>query len=58
MVRLIAMREDALDQRHQTEVVHLQHMLESKHFSPRTYDSKRIELDNWVATEKKDIEKY
>jgi len=30
-------------------------MLSQKHVSPRTYDSKKQELENWVQNEKEEI---
>jgi len=52
------MRKQALEFRHNTEIKHLKRMLEQQAYSPRTYDIKKIQLDDWIAKERKDIDKY
>lgn len=57
MERLIKMREQALEARHQTQVDYMNKMLETKRFSPNTFNTKKIELEKWVSKEKKQIQK-
>lgn len=57
MEKLIGMREQALDVRHKTHTETLNKMLESKHFSPRTFNAKKIELERWVTKEREQIQK-
>ena len=64
MKNLIKMREQALEIRHKTHLDHMKKMLENRRFSPRTFQSKQIELEKWITREreiiqktKKDIEK-
>lgn len=51
------MREQALEARHQTQVDYMNKMLETKRFSPNTFNTKKIELEKWVSKEKKQIQK-
>lgn len=57
MEKLIKMREQALDVRHQTQVEYMNKMLETKRFSPNTFNSKKIELEKWVTKEREQIRK-
>ena len=57
MEKLIKMREQALDVRHQTQVEYMNKMLESKKFSPRTFNNKKFELEKWVTKEREQIRK-
>ena len=64
MHKIIQMREQALEIRHQTQMENMKKMLENRRFSPRTFQTKQLELEKWVTKEreilqksKKDIEK-
>jgi len=55
--KLLKTRERAMQYRENTEKKYLNKMLKSNHYSPRTYYSKRKELERWVNKEKEEIQK-
>ena len=55
METLIILRENALQKRHQTELEIIDHMYNSNRVSPKTYQSKKIEIERWVENEKKEL---
>ncbi len=57
MSKLIGMREKVLKYKESTERHYIQKMYKAKRLSPKTYQSKRKELEHWVTKEKEDIKK-
>lgn len=57
MEKLIKMREQALNVRHKTQIDYMTKMLETKRFSPKTFNAKKFELEKWVTKEREQIQK-
>jgi len=57
MHKIIQMREQALEIRHQTQMENMKKMLENRRFSPRTFQTKQIELEKWVTKEREILQK-
>ena len=55
MEQLIKMREEALDYRHKTQMKIISNMLKNDRVSPRTFKTKKDQLEKWVTKEKEDI---
>jgi len=55
--KLIGMREKVLKYKESTEKRYIQKMFKAKKLSPKTYQSKRKELEKWVTAEKEEIKK-
>lgn len=55
MERVIKMREQVLDYRHKTQMDQLNQELKNNRVSPRTFQSKRVELENWISQEKEQL---
>ncbi len=55
--RLLSMREKVIMYRERTEKKYINKMYKCNQYSPRTYQSKRKELEKWVSREKDDIKK-
>lgn len=55
MEKLIEMREQALNARHQTQADYMNEMLKTKVLSPKTFGRKKIELEKWVTKEREQI---
>ena len=57
MSKLIGMREKVLKYKESTERHYIQKMFKAKRLSPKTYQSRRKELEHWVTKEKEEIKK-
>ena len=55
MRKIIDMREQALEMRHKTQMDSMKKMLETRKFSPKTFDNKKIELEKWINKERENI---
>eukprot|EP01022_Parablepharisma_sp_SALTPOND_P022319 TRINITY_DN4500_c0_g1_i1.p1 TRINITY_DN4500_c0_g1~~TRINITY_DN4500_c0_g1_i1.p1 ORF type:complete len:1311 (-),score=211.19 TRINITY_DN4500_c0_g1_i1:1930-5862(-) len=55
--KLIGMREKVLKYKESTEKRYIQKMYKAKKLSPKTYQSKRKELEKWVTKEQEEIKK-
>eukprot|EP01022_Parablepharisma_sp_SALTPOND_P025576 TRINITY_DN59_c0_g3_i1.p1 TRINITY_DN59_c0_g3~~TRINITY_DN59_c0_g3_i1.p1 ORF type:complete len:1605 (+),score=215.77 TRINITY_DN59_c0_g3_i1:8435-13249(+) len=55
--KVLAMREKVISYREKTEKKYLSKMYKNKQYSPRTYQSKRKELEKWVTKEREEIRK-
>lgn len=56
-MNIIEMREKALQYRQVKENKFINKMLKNNQMSPRTYISKKEQLEKWVALEKEEIQK-
>ena len=56
-MNLIHMREKALEYRQEKESKFIKKMFKNNQLSPRTYNSKKEQLEKWVRLEKEEIKK-
>jgi len=47
------MREQMLESRHEVQTKKLQKLLYNQRLTPRTYETKKTELNKWMSKEKK-----
>ena len=57
MKEVIEMREQALEMRHKTQMDSMKKMLETRKFSPRTFQKKSQDLEKWVSKERENIQR-
>lgn len=53
--QVFTIREKVLDMRVETEMNCIQRQLDKKRISPKTFEDKRVQLEKWVDSEKKNI---
>lgn len=56
MEKLIKMREQVLDYRHKKQMDRLNQELQNNRVSPKSFQSKRNELEKWINKEKEQIQ--
>lgn len=54
---MLVMREEALDERAETDKKKIKSLLSSNQMSPRTAGVRTLELEKWVGDEKEEIRK-
>lgn len=50
-------REEIIKKKEETERHLLKQQLKAEELTPRTYKSKKLELEKWVTTEKEEVKK-